>query len=135
MNEINPQIFHDRSYNAAIEIRKILISLATGILAVYFIVLTQEVKPGLSSFEKATLTFSIILFSLTIFFGILAWHSDNKRFFYRAKESENPLGKEAYSPSKDYWFNKRRFSDKFFFSLFFAGILCSSIFLFLRIAN
>ena len=81
MYEQDPQMFHDRAYNAVIEIRKNLMSLAAGILAVYFIVLTQEVKPGLSCFEKFTLAFSIFLFSLTIFFGILAWYSDNKRFF------------------------------------------------------
>ncbi|HBC89434.1 MAG TPA: hypothetical protein DCZ94_21055 [Lentisphaeria bacterium] len=131
--EDNSQIFHDRAYNATLEIRKILMSLSTGILAVYFFSLTQEIKPPLNIAEKIILTINIILFSFSILFGLLAWFSDNKRFFYKAKELDNLNEKEKYTKAKDRWYRMRRLSDILFYFPFAAGIIFSAIFLILRI--
>jgi len=44
---------HDRARSAGTEYHRLLISLATGVLAAYFIALTAKVEPPLSTVERA----------------------------------------------------------------------------------
>jgi len=132
------QVFHDKAIESGKELRKIIVSLSTGILAIFFLALTREIKPLLQPLEKIILILSISLFSVSIFSGIIAWFIDSNRYYFMAKAKEASEKKEDQEKTK---YKKkfkvfeilRVFTDIFLFIPFFSGIVVSAIFLVLRI--
>ena len=129
------QIFHDRARDAGIELRKLIVSLSTGILAIYFLAVTREIKPPLEKSHKTILLVSIILFAICVLSGIIAWFSDGKRYYYWAKliDSSDDAKKQKAKTIRNRWGIIRLITDIALFAAFFLGILFSSIFLFQRI--
>jgi hypothetical protein len=63
---------HARSREAAAEQRKLLISLATGCLALYFVALTGKIEPALTWSQTITCMLSVIFMALSILAGVFA---------------------------------------------------------------
>ncbi|KPA09826.1 hypothetical protein MHK_009968, partial [Candidatus Magnetomorum sp. HK-1] len=68
MTDLN-QIYHDRARESGVELRKLIISLSSGAIAVFFLVLTKEVKPPLTLFQQKLLFLTVCSFGLSIFGG------------------------------------------------------------------
>ena len=51
---------HERSRGSAFEYRKLLTSLSTGALALFFVSLTAEVKPALTKLQILTVSAAVI---------------------------------------------------------------------------
>jgi hypothetical protein len=67
-----PQILHDRARSSAIELHKLLVSLSTAILTIFFLAVTTEIKPPLTPKQKFFVLFSLIAFGSALFSGLIA---------------------------------------------------------------
>ena len=134
MSDIS-QKFHDRARESGIELKKLVISLSTGALAIYFFILTREVKPALSILQQKILLVSVCLFGLSIFGGIVSWWSDGARFFYLAQnEQSNQRASSSFIiKSIRHWTIIRRLSDVLVSISFAFGILLSILFIYSRV--
>lgn len=129
------QKFHDRARESGVELRKLVISLSTGALAIYFLALTQEIKPPLTNIQQSLLVVSVCFFGLCIFCGIVSWWSDGARFFFLALNAES---NQSDSPDSAFklkrrWTIVRRLSDVLLTVAFSGGILVSIVFILYRI--
>ena len=88
-----PQVVHDRCRTAAEELHKLLISLATGALGVYFIVLKSSVVPALTPAQRWVAIGGLFGLSIALACGIAAWFADARRNFYWASAMQ-AVGKE-----------------------------------------
>ncbi len=134
MSDIS-QKFHDRARESGVELRKLVISLSTGALAIYFFALIREVKPALSILQQKILLVSVCSFGLSIFGGIISWWSDGARFFYFAQneKSNQHTSSSSIIKLKRRWTIIRRLSDVLVSVAFTVGILLSILFIFYRV--
>jgi hypothetical protein len=129
------QKFHDRARESGVELRKLVISLSTGALAIYFLVLTREITPPLTDIQQVLLLASVCFFGLCIFGGIVSWWSDGARFFFLAlsAESNQDGSSDSAFKLKRRWTIVRRLSDVILTVAFSGGVLVSIVFIFYRI--
>ncbi len=129
------QKFDDRARESSVELRKLVISLSTGALAMYFLVLTKEIRPPLTDNQQTLLIVSIYFFGLCILGGIISWWSDGSRFFFLARiiESNQENSSDLLFKMKRRWQIARRISDVLLMASFSGGILTSIVFIFYRI--
>jgi hypothetical protein len=119
------QNFHDRARQSGVELRKIVISLSTGALAICFLVLTREIKPVLTILQQKLLLVAVCFFGLSVFGGIVSWWSDGARFFYLAQNSSSNQSfcSDAIAKAKQRRTIVHRLSDVLLSVSFTGGIL------------
>ena len=74
------QEFYDDAKSISFDILKHLLTLSTGILAVFFLLLADDEKP-IVLHEKILLFLAICCFGLAIFFALQAWHLESERSY------------------------------------------------------
>lgn len=131
----DPQIFHDRSKHAEIELSKLLISLSTGTLAIYFFAVTGKPEPPITLGQKIIALIALILLALAILAGIINLFSDSKRYWYLAKlnEETDPNTRQRQFADADIWLNRVRFTFQALIVFFFSGIVTSVFYIVFRL--
>lgn len=74
-------LWHDRAREAAVEQRKLLTTLATASLAVFFITLTGDKGKLLTDYQRYTARFALLMMAVSIFFGVIAVFGDARRCY------------------------------------------------------
>jgi hypothetical protein len=130
-----PQILHDRSRAAGTELHKLLISLSTGTLAIYFLALTGEAKPPLSKDQKFLAIASVACVALAATSGILSMYADVRRFYLwgSALQAEDKTKRTALYKERDRWITRDRWFAPTMGVFFIIGMLTSVIYGALRI--
>jgi hypothetical protein len=90
-------LWHDRARSAAVEQRKLLTTLATACLAVFFVTLTGEKARFLTEYQRYTARLALVMMAVSVLFGVLAVFGDARRCYNLARHiqaiasSENTL--------------------------------------------
>jgi hypothetical protein len=132
-----PQILHDRSRAAGVELHKLLVSLSTGTLAIYFLALTGEAKPALTSHQKVAAIASILCVAFSATFGILSMYADVRRFYLWASalHTADKAEKSAFYKDRDAWLARDRIFAPAMGILFMLGMVSSVLYGVLRVAG
>jgi hypothetical protein len=132
-----PQILHDRSRAAGMELHRLLVSLSTGTLAIYFLALTGEAKPPLTPHQKLAAITSIFCVAFSAAFGILSMYADVRRFYFWASalQASDKNEKRTFYKERDTWIARDRILAPAMGTLFMIGMLSSLVYGALRIAG
>src|SRR5437899_1998310 len=76
---------HERARDASTEQRRLLISLGTASLGVFFIAVTTRIEPPLSRLQLELLLGGAIAMATTVLSGLLAWQADAQRNYLWAR--------------------------------------------------
>ena len=79
---------HSRSRESAFEYRKLLTSLATGALALFFLALTAKIEPALTQLQLWLIGGAIVSMAVTVVSGLYCWNADAQRNYFWAKVEE-----------------------------------------------
>lgn len=129
------QIIHDRSRDAAQTLHKMLTTLATAALGVYFVSLTRSIQPELTPIQKGTAAIALITMALAAGAGLFGMYADSRRNYHWAKGMQLHEGKEKRPQYKQQviW-NRRKKAMASTLGLSFAtGIVASLAYLMERI--
>ena len=74
--------WHDRAHESEAEERRVLTSLATGVIAAFFIALTGDSTPRSSLAERCAATIALCAESAAIFLALFAWYADSRRSYH-----------------------------------------------------
>jgi len=134
-DEEQSALMHNRAREAGSELRRAIITLSTGSIAILFLALTAEIKPPLNLLEKICAVGTVLSHAASALSGLLAWGADAERNFFWA---------HSLSPKQDYnWrikFEKERKvrqtimnrADKTSRFLFIVGVVLAAIYLLVR---
>jgi hypothetical protein len=78
-------LWHDRARESAIEQRKLLTTLATACLAVFFVTLGSDKAKVLTSDQRNSAKFALVMMAVSIFFGVVAVFGDARRCYNLAR--------------------------------------------------
>jgi hypothetical protein len=130
-----PQILHDRSRNTGNELFRLLISLSTGTLGIYFFALTTEAKPPLTELQQVIALLALSFMAIAVLSGIVSMHSDSRRNYYWAcalqpsdKDKKNSLYKK-----RDLWIKWEYRTFLFLATGFCGGILSTLAYMVCRV--
>ena len=84
--KVEPQVRYDRSRSSAFDLLKLLVSLATGGVGVFFAVLTQKLDPALREPERDVAVVGLVTMVLAVLAGLLGWGAD-ARYYERWAQS------------------------------------------------
>lgn len=79
---------YSRSRESAFEYRKLLTSLSTGALALFFLALTSKIEPPLTQLQIGLLVGAISSMAVTVISGLYCWSADAQRNYFWAKVEE-----------------------------------------------
>ena len=130
-----PQILHDRARTAAVELHKLLLSLSTGAVAVFFIAITTKIEPVLTFCQRVCLLLGLLSMGFAVLEGIISWHADSQRNYFWAlslQKEEKEEKKENYK-KRDKYLACERVAANFLVGSFLMGMLFSSVYIALRI--
>jgi hypothetical protein len=132
-----PQILHDRSRAAGLELHRLLISLSTGTLAIYFLALTGEAKPALTTYQKICAVVSVISVALSAASGIFSLYADVRRYYFWASALQTPdkALKQQHYRDRDRWVKRDRALIPTMGLLFVSGMLSSLVYGALRVLD
>ena len=66
------------------DLHKLLLTFSTGILAVYFLALTTNIKPGLTDIQSIISILGVLFMGVAVASGMVSLHADTKRNYFRA---------------------------------------------------
>ena len=133
------QKLHDRAAESARETRQAILTLASGALAVFFVVLTSEgeVKPALLTFEKIVMFAALICMSVAVFAALWSAHADAQWSYSWAVLLAPPAGetktKDQLKADHDRWHSHKRFCERMLTIAFALGVLFAAFYLASRI--
>jgi hypothetical protein len=132
-----PQILHDRARDVGQDLFKLLLSLSTGILAVYFFALTAEVKPALSLSQKVAALVGLSFLSLAVFSGLVSLHADSRRNYFWASALQAPDKERRASlyKQRDRWMAVEFRTYLLLVIGFLGGVISSVAYMILRIVS
>jgi hypothetical protein len=125
-----PQILHDRSRDAGSDLHRLLISLSTGTLAIYFLALTGEAKPPLSTNQKISAVISVFSVALSAACGIISMFADVRRYYLWASalQTSDKVRKRELYRHRDRWLRRERLLAPAMGALFITGMLSSLVY-------
>jgi hypothetical protein len=103
-----PQTLHDRSRAIGSELHKTLLAFCTAALGVYFIALTTEAKPGLTSSQRFAAVCGLVIMALGSLSGLAGMLADSRRNYFwacalQAEEGETERRAEMYRLRDRWW--------------------------------
>ena len=131
----SPEKLHERARAGVAEQRRLLVSLATGSIAVFFLSLTSEIKPELTKTQKGAITLALLFMSLAVAAGLRSWQHESQWSYCWAKE----LGAEESGERKV--LNARRMrhyglmekANHYLRRFFQGGVLCAAFYVLARL--
>ncbi|MCK5003336.1 MAG: hypothetical protein KAS57_09940 [Gammaproteobacteria bacterium] len=130
MSELS-QNFHNKAREAGIERRKLIVTLSTGALGIFFLTLTSEKpEPALTPTQQFLVLTSLVGFAVSVLSGVLAWRADAGRFYFAAKrlEEEDENSKLELKRKGDLWKITKKWATRLLYIGFFIGIITATIF-------
>jgi hypothetical protein len=114
---------------------KLLLSLSTGGVAVYFLGLTGKIEPRLTTSQIAAVSIATIGFADAGLSGISCWSADCRRnyFWASALQAEDKLERSKLYRQRDRWLRGERVTANLLISLFVLGVLVSALYIGLRL--
>lgn len=99
------QILHDRARESTLELRKLLISLSTGVIAIYFLSLTGQDNSTLSLMAKIWSGLSLILMGFSTLSGLLFWYANSVSNYAggSARQAEKKEKQKRFSRMHKRW--------------------------------
>ena len=88
-------LWHDRARESAVEVRKLLITLGTACVAVFFVTLTGERVAKLSFAQQCFARVGLIAMGVSIFCGVCAVFSDARRCYNLARHIQAKAASEG----------------------------------------
>jgi len=134
-NEDLSQKFHDRARESALELHRLLLSLSTGAVAVFFFALTMKVDPPMTLIQKIIVLISLAAMSLASGAGIRALRADILVNFCRAKhmQSQECIEKEKFDRQKDKNEKSKKWLQDVLLKSFIIGVITFVIYIVLRV--
>jgi hypothetical protein len=130
-----PQILHDRARGAAEELHRLLISLSTAGVGVFFVSLTGKTEPQLTLVQRVSVLVALLTMAGAALSGIVSWYSDCRRNYFWASAL---MAKERAERSKlyrqrEHWLKLAHGAARCLLALFVVGILASMVYMVCRI--
>jgi hypothetical protein len=91
----SPDLWHNRARESALETRKLLITLATACLAVFFITLTGDNAGKLNFAQRAFARAGLLSMGISILFGVVANFCDARRCYNLARHIQAKAANET----------------------------------------
>ncbi len=134
-DEEQSALMHSRAREAGSELRRAIITLSTGSIAILFLALTAEIKPPLSLLEKICAVGTVLSHAAAALSGLFAWGADAERNFFwahslSAKQHENWRTKA--DKERKVRQSVMSNADKTSRILFVVGVLLATIYLLVR---
>ena len=128
------QILHDRARKSAVELRTLILSFSTAILAIYFLALTTKTEPELTSNQTIVCIVSVFILGLAVITGLISILADTKRNYNRAKalQVKELDERKRYFALRKKWLNRQRWSTRLLLILFSIGITGSVAYIIAR---
>lgn len=126
---------HERARESGVELQKLMIALATGVLAAYFVGMTTKADPPLTTTQQACSAVGLVAMAIAIGSGVFGWHSDTKRNYLwaRALVAEEPeLRKKLYG-ERDAWLSWKNRATSVMRLAFSIGVCSSSVYVLTRV--
>ncbi len=129
------KLFHDRARQSAVELHRLLLSLSTGAVAVFFFALTMKVDPPLGLIQKIAVLMSLVAMSLATGAGIRALRADILVNYFCGKDmqSQECIEKEKFRQQKYKNEKSKSRSQCVFLTSFVIGVVTSVIYIVLRV--
>lgn len=129
------QILHDRSRAVGTDLVKLVLSLSTGTLAIFFLALTGEAKPPLTLAQKTSAVASVAILGVAVFCGIISMYADTRRYYFWAcaLQTADKQQRDAHYRSRDAWLLSARLLAAAMGISFLLGMLSSIVYGVLRI--
>lgn len=133
-DNINPQVMFDRSRQSGFGLLQLLLSLATAVVAVYFVALTDPAKAPNRGLEFKGVIVSLTSMVCAIIAGVIAWGADAIFYQYWAYALEDWRGR------KDHWWRRRNCARQIrkiaivlLGGFFLAGMIAAGFYLAVRV--
>ena len=113
------QILHDRARKSAVELRTLILSFSTAILAIY---------------QTIVCIVSVFILGLAVITGLISILADTKRNYNRAKalQVKELDERKRYFALRKKWLNRQRWSTRLLLILFSIGITGSVAYIIAR---
>ncbi|WGL16664.1 hypothetical protein PVT68_18170 [Microbulbifer bruguierae] len=130
-----PQILHDRSRAVGQDLQKLLVSLSTAVLAVFFVTLTTKVEPPLNAYQKLVMLVSLSSMAFAVFAGVIDMYADSRRNFFWASalQAVDKTRRSAFYKHRDRWLKIERYCAWALTIGFFVGILAALAYMIMRL--
>lgn len=135
-----PQILHDRARVSTEELVRLLLTLSTAGVGVFFIALTGKSDPPLTPRQEVAVLVALVAMAAATLFGMLSWFADGRRNYLWATALQTKKGKEdgprdQLFVRRDFWLALARRAYQLLMLLFGVGIVASLYYLVCRVLN
>lgn len=132
-----PDKLHDRAAESARETRQSVLTLSSGALAVFFVVLTsqKEITPALTGGQKGIILGSLSCMALCVICSLWCAFADAQWSYCWARELENRGDEDCmeHRRKKNLYHSQKRVSDGLSRWFFGIGVVLAAIYLFSRV--
>ncbi|MBI3380647.1 MAG: hypothetical protein HY019_01450 [Aquabacterium sp.] len=135
-----PQILHDRARVSTEELVKLLLTLSTAGVGVFFIALTGKSDPPLTPRQEVVVLVALVAMSLATLCGMLSWFADGRRNYLWATALQTKKGKkdgprDQLFVQRDFWLDVAKRAYQLLMVLFGVGIVASLYYLVCRVLH
>ena len=135
-----PQILHDRARVSTEELVRLLLTLSTAGVGVFFIALTGKSDPPLTSRQEVAVLVALVAMASATLCGMLSWFADGRRNYLWAtalQTKKNLKGdpRDQLFVRRDFWLDLARRAYQLLMILFAVGIAASLCYLVCRVLN
>jgi hypothetical protein len=126
--------WHDRAHESESEERKVLTSLATGVIAAFFIALTGERGADLNRAQQIAAMVAVMAMALMILCSLFGWYADSRRSYHEgtAFQHNQDAERQAHSNLARRWSAYTFRALVFSRLLFFIGIAAAAFYTVVR---
>lgn len=135
-----PQILHDRARVSTEELVRLLLTLSTAGVGVFFMALTGKSDPPLTPRQEVAVLVALVAMSAATLCGMLSWFADGRRNYLWAtalQTKKNLKGdpRDKLFMRRDFWLGLARRAYQLLMILFAVGIVASLVYLVCRVLN
>lgn len=135
-----PQILHDRARVSTEELVRLLLTLSTAGVGVFFMALTGKTDPPLTPRQEVAVLVALVAMSAATLCGMLSWFADGRRNYLWAtalqtKKHLKGDPRDQLFVRRDFWLNLARRAYQLLMVLFALGIVASLVYLVCRVLN
>lgn len=129
------QELHNRARASSQELHKLLVSLATGLLAVDYFALTTAQAPAAPGPQTWMAILGLVAQGVAVLSGLFAYYCGMKRNYCRAKayQATEQSARGVYLARRDRWSRRERWSVWGLNTFFVAGVTMSITYVALRL--
>jgi hypothetical protein len=131
-----PNILHERARTAAEEFHRLLVSISTTAVGVFFFSLTGRTDPPLTQAQQVVVLVAMFSMVVASTSGIACWHADSRRHFFWARGLQAAKSeRRTFFAQRNRWMRIERETARALKLGFVVGITASLAFLTLRVLS